>query len=79
MGPEVGRMQAREKTRVLTARDEGYEETHERGRMWAKQEWDGASDVRATQRDAAGSRHALGNVQISRTHEKAHAVAPLLR
>ncbi len=59
MGPEVGRKQAREKNREFTARDKCYGEMHESGRMRAKQERGSASNVRATQRDADGSRHAL--------------------
>ena len=59
MGPEVGRMQARQKNREVTACDKCYREMHGSGRMRAKQERGSASNVRATQRDADGSRHAL--------------------
>ena len=38
MGPEVGRMQAREKNREFTACDKCYREMHESGRMQANQE-----------------------------------------
>jgi hypothetical protein len=70
----VGRMHAREKNREFTACDKCYGKTHGSGRMRAKQERCGASNVRATQRDADGSRHArLGEVQISRACEKAQA------
>ncbi len=58
MGPEVGRMQAREKTRELIACDIWYGEMHRSGRMRTKRKQGGASNVRATQRDADGSRHA---------------------
>ena len=60
LGPEVGRMQAREKNREFTACDKCYREMHESGRMREKQTRGGACNVRATQRDADGSRHALG-------------------
>jgi hypothetical protein len=53
------RMQAREKNREFTACDKCYGEIHGSGRMRAKQKQGGASNVRATQRDADGSRHAL--------------------
>ncbi len=59
MGPEVGRMQARQKNREVTACDKCYGEMYGSGRMRAKQERNGASNVRATQLDADGSRHAL--------------------
>ena len=59
MGPEVGRMQAREKTREFTAYEKCHGEMHGSGRMWAKQKRGGASNARATQGDADGSRHAL--------------------
>jgi hypothetical protein len=52
LGPEVGRMQARDKNREFTACDKCYEEIYESGRMRAKQKWGGASNVQATQRDA---------------------------
>ncbi len=73
MGPEVGRMQAREKTREFTACDKCYGEMHESGRMRAMQNQGCARNVRATQRGADGSRHALREVQKSRMHEKAQA------
>ncbi len=57
---EVGRMQAREKNREFTACDNCYGEIYESGRMPAKQKWGSASNVRATQGDADGSRHAPG-------------------
>ncbi len=60
MGPEVGRMQARQKNREVTACDKCYGEMYGSGRTRAKQEQGGASDVRATQGNADGSRHALG-------------------
>jgi hypothetical protein len=57
--PEVGRMQARESTREFTACDKQYGEIHGSGRVREKQKQGGASNVRATQGDADGSRHAL--------------------
>jgi hypothetical protein len=67
-------MQAREKTREETACDEGSEEVHRSGRTRAKQERGGAGNVRATQRDEAGTQQARTvQVQKSRTNEKAQA------
>ncbi len=62
-------MQAREETHEFTACDKCYGEMYGSGRTRPKQErCGGASNVRATQRDADGSRHALLiKVQISRT------------
>ncbi len=59
MGPEVGRVQARGQIREFTACDKRLWEIHGSGRTRAKQKQGGASNVRATQRDADGSRHAL--------------------
>jgi hypothetical protein len=59
LGPEVGRMQAREKNREFTACDKCYGQIYGSGRMREKQKRGSASNVRATQRDAGGSRHAL--------------------
>ncbi len=49
LGPEVGRMQARQKNREVTACDKCYREMHGSGRMRAKQEQGGASNVRAVE------------------------------
>ncbi len=57
MGPEVGRMHAREKTREFTACNKSYEEIYESGRMRAKQVRGGVSNVRATQGDVAAGTH----------------------
>ena len=73
MGPQVGRMQARQKNREVTACDKCYREIQESGRMRAKQKRGGASNVRATQRDADDAGTHWNEVQISRTHEKAQA------
>ncbi len=59
LGPEVGRMQAREKNREFTACDKCYGEIQGSGKTRANQERSGASNERATQGDADGSRHAL--------------------
>jgi hypothetical protein len=71
-------MQAREKNRELTACDKSYGEIYGSGRMRAKQERGGASNVAATQRDADGSRHQRADVRISRTYEKAQAACDSL-
>jgi hypothetical protein len=52
LGPEVGRMQARDKNREFTACDKCHGEIYGSGRMRVKQRQGGASNVRATQRDA---------------------------
>ena len=89
MGPEVGRMQAREKTRVVTACDKCYGEIHGSDRMRSNQKRGGASNVRATQRDADGGKHALGSKcryqgrmrkhKLRATHSKMWLIKPLQR
>ena len=82
-------MQARENTREFTACDKCYEEIHGSGSMRAKQTLGGASNVRATQGDADGSRHVLlrkcknqGRMRKHKqpvTHHKMWLIKPLHR